>query len=170
MTQQNNFGCLAVRNRGQVRHLCPYNPRRSSFGRISENRMLKNQQLTASRTRANRNLRQILHTSSPLGGDGGALSHVPPALCPPSQGLIEVGSAVFSQPRSISATLQAWATHPRGVEGDSASKISLIEPRHASPRCGTSPSRKPRAPARSSGYTRSHASIKGPMSQGHTVP
>ena len=29
---------------------------------------------------------------------------------------------------------------------------------------------KLRAPARSSGYTRSQASIKGPMSQGHTVP
>ena len=42
---------------------------------------------------------------------------------------------VFSRHRSTSATLQAWATQPRGVYGASASKISLIEPMHASPRC-----------------------------------
>ena len=59
--------------------------------------------------------------------------------------------AVFTQQRSISATLQAWATHPRGVKGGSASKISLMVPRHASPRCGTSPSRHCRALARSAG-------------------
>ncbi len=37
-------------------------------------------------------------------------------------------SAVATQQRSTSATLQAWAIHPRGVYGSSASKISLIEP------------------------------------------
>jgi len=40
-------------------------------------------------------------------------------------------SAVFTQQRSASATLQAWAMHPRGVYGSSASKISLIVPTHA---------------------------------------
>ena len=34
--------------------------------------------------------------------------------------------------RSTSATLQAWAMHPRGVYGASASKTSLIDPTHAS--------------------------------------
>ena len=49
---------------------------------------------------------------------------------------------VFTQQRSTSATLQAWAMQPRGVYGASASKISLIEPMHASPRCGTKPSQE----------------------------
>ena len=34
---------------------------------------------------------------------------------------------VFTQQRSTSATLQAWAMQPRGVNGGSASKISLID-------------------------------------------
>ena len=53
--------------------------------------------------------------------------------------------AVHAQPtrcsaRSTSATLQACATQPRGVYGGSASKISLIEPTHASLRCASKPS------------------------------
>ena len=40
--------------------------------------------------------------------------------------------AVFTSDRSTSATLHAWATQPRGVYGGSASKISLIDPTHAS--------------------------------------
>ena len=34
--------------------------------------------------------------------------------------------AVFTHPRSTSATLQAWATQPLGAQGSSASKTSLI--------------------------------------------
>jgi hypothetical protein len=60
-------------------------------------------------------------------------------------------TAVFSKQRSTSATLQAWAMQPRGVNGGSASKTSLIEPRPASARCGSKPSRKCRAIARSLG-------------------
>src|SRR5947209_5337668 len=37
-------------------------------------------------------------------------------------------SCVLIQLRSNSATPQAWATHPRGVNGGSASKTSLTEP------------------------------------------
>src|SRR5262249_14402135 len=37
-------------------------------------------------------------------------------------------SAVLTQQRRTSATLQAWATHPLGVNGSSASKISLTDP------------------------------------------
>ena len=43
---------------------------------------------------------------------------------------------VFTQLRSTSATLQACAMQPRGVNGASASKISLIVPRPPSPRWG----------------------------------
>jgi hypothetical protein len=39
--------------------------------------------------------------------------------------------------RNISATLQAWAMQPRGVNGGSASKTSLIEPMPTSARCGS---------------------------------
>src|SRR3984893_18253921 len=60
-------------------------------------------------------------------------------------------TAVFSRQRSTSATLQAWAMQPRGVNGGSASKTSLIEPMPASARCGSKPSRKCRAAARLSG-------------------
>jgi hypothetical protein len=60
-------------------------------------------------------------------------------------------TAVFCKQRSTSATLQAWAMQPRGVNGGSASKTSLIEPIPASARCGSKPSRKCRAIARSSG-------------------
>ena len=63
-------------------------------------------------------------------------SHLTPKPCQ---------SAVFAQQRSTSATLQAWATQPRGVNGASASKISLIEPTQASLRWSTKPSRKRRA-------------------------
>src|SRR5271165_6939810 len=70
---------------------------------------------------------------------------------------------VFIQQRSTSATLQAWAMQPRGVCGGSASKISLMVPRLPSLRWGTKPSRKRRAPARSLGWTFSHASMNGPM-------
>jgi len=74
------------------------------------------------------------------------------------------------QARSTSATLQACATQPRDVNGGSASKISLIEPIVASPRCASNPDRKRRAPALSSGWVLSHASINGPISQAQTVP
>ena len=60
-------------------------------------------------------------------------------------------TAVFSKQRSTSATLQAWAMQPRGVNGGSASKTSLIVPMPASARCGSKPSRKCRAIARSLG-------------------
>src|ERR1700680_681465 len=43
------------------------------------------------------------------------------------------------QARSVSATLQACATQPRGECGASPSKISLIVPRHAASRCGARP-------------------------------
>ena len=59
----------------------------------------------------------------------------------------QYGSPVFTQQRSTSATLQACAMQPRGVYGGSASKTSLIEPMHASFRCGTKPSRSWRAAA-----------------------
>src|SRR5271165_3195946 len=64
---------------------------------------------------------------------------VPPALTARRQ------SSVFTQQRSTSATLQACATQPRGVNGGSASKISLIEPRHASPNWPIVPVRNERA-------------------------
>src|SRR5215472_1478976 len=72
-------------------------------------------------------------------------------------GSAQVHPVVFAHERSTSATLHAWATQPRGVNGGSASKTSLIDPMHASPRWSTRPSRKRRAPARSSGYTLSQA-------------
>ena len=49
---------------------------------------------------------------------------------------------VFTQHRSTSATLQACATQPRGVNGSSASKISLMEPIQASLRCAVAPDRQ----------------------------
>lgn len=45
--------------------------------------------------------------------------------------LFQSGS-VSSQPLSVSATLQAWDTHPRGKKGDSASNISPMVPMHCS--------------------------------------
>ena len=80
------------------------------------------------------------------------------------------GVAVFTQQRSTSATLQACATHPRGVNGSSASNISLIDPTHASSRWGRNPSRKRRALGAPSGCARIQASMNGPMSHAHTVP
>ena len=60
---------------------------------------------------------------------------------------------------------------PRGVYGASASKISLIEPMQASLRCGAKPLEECRAPRRvSSGWTRSQASMYGPISHAQTVP
>ena len=61
----------------------------------------------------------------------------------------ETQPAVLTQQRSTSATLQAWAMQPRGVYGASASKTSLIEPMHASSRCGMKPVEELGAPARS---------------------
>ena len=78
--------------------------------------------------------------------------------------------AVLRRQRSTSATLQACATQPRGVKGGSASKISLIEPIAASPRCASNPDRSWRAPALSSGWVLIQASINGPISQDYTVP
>ena len=57
-----------------------------------------------------------------------------------------------------------------GMNGDSASKTSLIEPMQAPFRCGSKAARKPRAVLRSSGCTRSQASTNGPISHGQTVP
>ena len=72
---------------------------------------------------------------------------------------------------STSATLQAWATQPRGVYGGSASKTSLIEPRQASLEVRHEALQEAaRAPARSSGWTFSQASTNGPISQAQTVP
>ena len=80
-------------------------------------------------------------------------------------------SAVSHQKRSTSATLQAWATQPRGVYGASASKISLIEPMQASPRCVDEALRGDAgAASRSPGCTFSQASTNGPISQPQTVP
>src|SRR5215471_17887629 len=83
---------------------------------------------------------------------------------------VEGCGAVRTQARSTSATLQAWATQPRGVYGSTASNTSPMLPMQASSRCGTKPARKPRAHSRSSGCTLSHASTNGPMSHAHTVP
>ena len=61
-------------------------------------------------------------------------------------------SAVRTSARSSSATLQACAMQPRGVNGCSASKISLTEPMHASSRWCVSVSSSSLAP-RSIGMT-----------------
>ena len=82
-------------------------------------------------------------------------------------------SRLLSSPgaRSTSATLHAWAMQPRGVYGASASKISLIEPTHASLRCASKPVEQLRAPRRDRRDAAcSHASTNGPISQAHTVP
>jgi hypothetical protein len=50
-----------------------------------------------------------------------------------SEGTQALG-AVLTQLRRTSATLHAWAMQPRGVNGASASKISLMEPIPASVR------------------------------------
>ena len=73
--------------------------------------------------------------------------------------------------RASSATLHAWAMQPRGVNGASASKISLTEPTHAvvEVTCSEAVDRS-RAPATSSGCTASQASTNGPISHGQTVP
>src|SRR5215510_7190665 len=64
-----------------------------------------------------------------------------------SAGFCAACELVFTQHRSTSATLQACATQPRGVNGSSASKISLMEPIQASLRCASKPWRQRRAPA-----------------------
>lgn len=68
-----------------------------------------------------------------------------------------------------SPTVQAWAMHPRGVNGASPSKISLNVPRPCEVICFPSGSRKRRAALRS-WYTRRWAKTNGPISQPHTVP
>src|ERR1022692_1442480 len=78
--------------------------------------------------------------------------------------------AVFTQQRSTSATLHAWAMHPRGIYGASASKISPIVPIHASSRCGRKPCKSFRPSACRPGCTFNHASIYGPINHAQTVP
>ena len=72
--------------------------------------------------------------------------------------------------RSTSATLHACATQPRGVNGGSASKTSLIVPMHASPSAARKPSRKRRRAVVVADAPCSHASMNGPISQPQTVP
>src|SRR5713101_2603159 len=71
--------------------------------------------------------------------------------------------AVSAQARSTSATLQAWAGHPRGVKGASPSKISAMLPRVKSLRWCAMGASRARAAARSP-YTRRCARAKGPRS------
>ena len=52
-----------------------------------------------------------------------------------SAGVSAASVLVLTQHRSTSATLQACAAQPRGVNGSSASKISLMEPIQASLTC-----------------------------------
>jgi len=47
---------------------------------------------------------------------------------------LDATGLVFNQARNTSATLHAWATHPPGANGASASKISLMLPTPASQR------------------------------------
>jgi hypothetical protein len=56
------------------------------------------------------------------------------------------------------------------VNGGSASKISLIVPIAASPKWSSNALKNFRAATSSPGCTLSQASMKGPSSQGHTVP
>src|SRR6266581_4463622 len=76
---------------------------------------------------------------------------------------------VARQALKTSPTVQAWAMHPRGVNGASPSKISLNVPRPCEVICFPSDSRKLRAALRS-WYTRKWAKTNGPTSQPHTVP
>src|SRR5438270_8093685 len=71
-------------------------------------------------------------------------------------------SKVFTQARKTSATLQAWAMQPRGVNGGSASKISAIEPIQPSSKCVSNALRNFLAPSLSCGFTFSQQSTKGP--------
>src|SRR5712675_464429 len=68
-----------------------------------------------------------------------------------SAGASAASVLVLTQHRSTSATLQACATQPRGVNGSSASKISLMEPTPAWLISVSTPARKLRALSRSSG-------------------
>jgi|SRR6266853_3675905 len=68
-----------------------------------------------------------------------------------SAGASAASVLVLTQHRSTSATLQACATQPRGVNGSSASKISLMEPIQASLTWASKLCSKRWAPARSSG-------------------
>ena len=87
------------------------------------------------------------------------LCHILQAGCPGSDSLAlaaryERSAAsvlVLAQHRSTSATLQACATQPRGVNGSSASKISLMEPIQASLTWASKLCSKRWAPAWSSG-------------------
>ena len=76
----------------------------------------------------------VLADGGPGGGIDGLERHVDLL-----RGMTRRQPRVLTQQRRTSATLQAWATHPRGVYGGSASKISLIDPMQASPRWGTKP-------------------------------
>ena len=78
--------------------------------------------------------------------------------------------SVLIHARSTSATVHACAMQPRGVNGCSASKISLSVPTPASSRCAAKPSRHCRAPPGRPGWIFSHASMNGPTSQPQTVP
>ena len=79
-------------------------------------------------------------------------------------------SDVFHQARRTSATLHACATQPRGVNGGSASKISLIVPIHGFIQVRDEPGRGSRVPRCAVGMQLSQASTNGPISQAQTVP
>jgi hypothetical protein len=61
-------------------------------------------------------------------GCAGSNTQAPTACYAGSAGGRPVCGLVFTQHRSTSATLQACATQPRGVNGSSTSKLSLMEP------------------------------------------
>ena len=73
-------------------------------------------------------------------------------------GAQEPAGSVRIQARSTSATLHAWAMHPRGRCGLSASQISLMDPTPAALRWAGNASRLFRARVRLSGSTLSSAS------------
>jgi ribose transport system ATP-binding protein len=75
--------------------------------------------------------------------------------------------------RSNSATLQAWATQPRGRCGESPSNISETCPRQASSKCPLNSSSHRAACSRPSllpAVTLRYAVTKGPISHAQTVP
>src|SRR5262249_2472214 len=76
----------------------------------------------------------------------------------------------LTQQRSTSATLHACAMHPRGRNGGSAAKTSLIDPTHASLSSCWKPIKSARTLSGLSPYSFTHASTNGPISHAHTVP
>src|SRR6266508_544331 len=89
-----------------------------------------------------RRIRRVLQNASLLRGDlDDMIVIVATSAQPVSQleRITELLCAVFTKVRSTSATLHACAMQPRGVYGGSASKISLIEPTHASLMCRRKP-------------------------------